>query len=165
MNKKHESIYMDGDFTLQVSDIRKALDVIQKYNVDVRFSTEENTIAFNLEDLTIDQLTLILQELKPLCVPVEHSLINILNELKEDKEENELQSKNYEPAYMDGWFEIQVSNIREAFEIIQKYNIDAEFSTGDKKIRFDFRFESLTIDQFISILQELKPLCVPLEKP
>ena len=162
MNEK-EPTYMDGNLTVQVSDIRKAFDIIQKYNIGVRFSTKDNTIDFNLEDLTIDQLTFILQELKPLCVPVENAWSNIMNELEENEDEDKPESKNREPAYMDGWLEIQVSDIRKAFETIQKHNIDAEFSTGEKNVEFDL--ESLTINQFISILQELKSLCVPLKEP
>ena len=149
MNKK-EHTCMIGNLRIQVSNMKKALDVIQRYNITVKFSTKNNIIEFNLGDsifITIDQLTSILQELKPLCVPVEHTWDNPLNH-KID---------------MDGGIQIQVSDIGKTFEIIQKHNIGVELSTRVKKIQFDLR--TLTIDQFTSILQELKLLCEPLVPP
>jgi bifunctional DNase/RNase len=163
MNEKHEPAYMEGWLKVQVSNIRKAFEIIQRYNIDANFSTREKNVEFDPDYLTIDLLISILQELKPLCVPLENAWSNLMNEFEEDEDEDKLNSKNREPAYMDGWLEIQVSDIKKAFEIIQKHNIDVEFSTGEKKIKFDL--ESLTIDLLISILQELKPLCVPLKEP
>ena len=149
MNEK-EHTYMIGNLRIQVSDMRKALDVIQRHKINVKFFAKSNIIEFNHKDLmsiTIDQLTSILQELKPFCVPIEHIWNNPLNH-KID---------------MDGKIQIQVSDIEKVFEIIQKHNIGVELSTRVKKIQFDLRI--LTIEQFISILQELKPYCIPLVPP
>ena len=60
MNEK-EHTYMIGNLRIQVSDMRKALDVIQRHKVNVKFSTKSNIIEFNLRDsifITIDSVNL-----------------------------------------------------------------------------------------------------------
>jgi hypothetical protein len=69
--------------------------------------------------------------------------------------------------YADGYIELHVSDIERAFNIVHKYNIPADISTDDKTINLKFGAGSypITIEKLISILQELKPICIPLEDP
>ncbi len=69
------------------------------------------------------------------------------------------------PAYTDGWLKFRVSDVEKAFKILQKYGVDVSISMKEKTIEITFNAfgSTLTIEELISLFQELKSICVPLE--
>jgi len=85
VSERNKVTYTEGWLKLQVSDIEKAFKIIQERNVGADISTKEKTIEIDLDSFTVEELISILQELKPICVPLENSLSNILNEVEEEE--------------------------------------------------------------------------------
>jgi len=80
--KKDKLSYIEGQIKMQVADLGKAFEIIQKYKVDVKISIKEKTIEIELgslsSTLTIEDLILMLQELEPICVPLERPIGGII---------------------------------------------------------------------------------------
>ncbi|MEO2069587.1 MAG: hypothetical protein ABGX27_08800 [Desulfurobacteriaceae bacterium] len=81
ITKKDKLSYIEGQIKMQVSDLEKAFEIIKKYKVDVKISIKEKTIEIELgslsSTLTVKDLISMLQELEPLCVPLERPIVDI----------------------------------------------------------------------------------------
>jgi hypothetical protein len=153
--------FISGTLGIQVSDIsdmKEVFDIVREcHNADVTIFMWEKKFCFDLESLTVDQLLIILDKVKKFCIPVRTAIRNVVYEFNseggKDIDASKNESRNL--AYMDGELKMRVLDIKKAFDIVLKYNVLAATTLSVKDRTIEFDLEYLTIEQLISILQDL----------
>jgi len=130
----------------RIKPVQNSPEEVQIYHVN----EDEKLADFNLNFMSIDEIILILQDLKPICAP---------------RKTPPLPAKEKEFCLF-GYVRVFVSDVEKAVEILKEMNINPD-SPEEMKIylvdrernHIDFDPSLISIDELISIFRKLKPIC------
>jgi hypothetical protein len=159
VEREDKTLCLAGFLRVFLNDVKEAKKTLERIKppqdssqeAKIYHVNEDKKLAdFNLNFISIDEILLILQDLKPICAP---------------RKTPPPPAKEKEFCLL-GYVRVHVSNVEKAVEILKKMNINPDspkemkiYLVNREKNFIDFDPSLIPIDELISIFRNLKPIC------